>query len=537
VTYNVYFGTNNPPSNISNGTNTDLTTYNPGTLTGNTTYYWRIDCTNAGGTTAGIVWSFTTEILAPDRVGSPTPGIDEGGVSIDQQLRWGAVSGATYNVYFGTNNPPSNIINGTNTASITFDPGTLTGNTTYYWRIDSTNVAGTTAGIVWSFTTGASNNDRVYIGGAGDGWDWNGSRPPAQVGLTNPVNGATDVSINPQLSWGAVSGATYNVYLGTDNPPSNIINGTNTASITFDSGTLTGSTTYYWRIDSTNAGGTTVGIVWSFTTSEPPDRVVYIAPVDGATDVPIDQQLSWGAVSGATYNVYLGTDNPPSNIINGTNTDSTTTDLGTLTDDTAYYWRIDSTNAVSGTTAGFVWSFTTIVALPDQVGSPTPGNGDGGVSINPQLTWGAEGGATTTYDVWFNGSFVQNQAENYYSPPSLEYSTGYSWRIDSVNAVGTTTGPDWGFTTEAIPVPDQVSSPSPYDGETNISINPQLTWGEASNATSYDVYFNGSGIGNQTDLFFNPGSLSSGTTYSWRIDSVGPGGTTTGLDWSFTTGE
>jgi len=54
------------------------------------------------------------------------------------------------------------------------------------------------------------------------------------------------------------------VYFGTTNPPPFI--GNQTATI-FYPGTMTISTTYYWRIDEVGPyGGTTTGTVWSFTT-------------------------------------------------------------------------------------------------------------------------------------------------------------------------------------------------------------------------------------------------------------------------------
>jgi len=62
--HHIYFGTT--LDSVTKGTGgTDkgtqgTTTYDPGTLAYNTVYYWRIDETNEGGTTAGSVWSFTT---------------------------------------------------------------------------------------------------------------------------------------------------------------------------------------------------------------------------------------------------------------------------------------------------------------------------------------------------------------------------------------------------------------------------------------------------------------------------------------------
>ncbi len=41
---------------------------------------------------------------------------------------------------------------------------------------------------------------------------------------------------------------------------------------------------------------------------------------------------------------------------------------------------------------------------------------------------------------------VANQTETSYDPGPLEYGTTYYWRIDEVNAIGTTTGTVWSFT-------------------------------------------------------------------------------------------
>ncbi len=68
----------------------------------------------------------------------------------------GAPSG--YKLYFGTNNFPTNIHNGTNLGLVTsYNPGALASNTTYFWCIVPTNGSGDAAGCtVYSFTTGSS---------------------------------------------------------------------------------------------------------------------------------------------------------------------------------------------------------------------------------------------------------------------------------------------------------------------------------------------------------------------------------------------
>jgi len=75
-------------------------------------------------------------------------------MSIDKNadLSWTAGEGATsYDVYFGTSSPPPFIVNQTSTV---FDPGTMAYSKIHYWRIDSVNGWGKTAGEEWMFSTG-----------------------------------------------------------------------------------------------------------------------------------------------------------------------------------------------------------------------------------------------------------------------------------------------------------------------------------------------------------------------------------------------
>ncbi|GAB4284556.1 MAG: hypothetical protein Kow0068_09690 [Marinilabiliales bacterium] len=60
--YFIYFGTDNPPTNVENGTDLgNVNSYDPGTLTENTTYYWQIVPYNAGGVASGCsIYSFST---------------------------------------------------------------------------------------------------------------------------------------------------------------------------------------------------------------------------------------------------------------------------------------------------------------------------------------------------------------------------------------------------------------------------------------------------------------------------------------------
>jgi hypothetical protein len=196
-------------------------------------------------------------------------------------------------------------------------------------------------------------------------------------------------------------------------------------------------------------------------------------PANGATEVSVDADLSWTAGSGSdSSDVYFGTNPTPGSGEFQGNQSGTTFDPGTLTEETTYYWRID---AVAGpdTTTGTVWSFTTVAAPapPGQASSPNPANGATGIAIDAQLSWTA-GSQATTHKVYFgttptpgSGEYQGEQSGVTFDPGSLNYETGYYWRIDEVNALGTTTGIVWNFTTELETPPDVITiTKAEYDG-------------------------------------------------------------------------
>lgn len=91
--------------------------------------------------------------------------------------------------------------------------------------------------------------------------------PTACVTSPSPANAATNIALNPYLSWTASALATnYDVYLGTANPPTTLLGNTTTTSI--EAPGLTANTTYYWYVVSKNSVGQNSGCtVYSFTTS------------------------------------------------------------------------------------------------------------------------------------------------------------------------------------------------------------------------------------------------------------------------------
>jgi len=102
---------------------------------------------------------------------------------------------------------------------------------------------------------------------------------------------------------------------------------------------------------------------------------------------------------------------------------------------------------------------------------------------------------------------------------------------------------------EAPAPPAKVDTPVPGNFAFGQPDSADLSWAPAAGASSYDVYLgtdqalvgaadtvSGEYMGNQTALTYTP-ALGYFTTYYWRVDSVGAGGTTKGDVWRFSTAQ
>ena len=112
----------------------------------------------------------------------------------------------------------------------------------------------------------------------GPGWAANIScvtSVPNCVTLSSPINAATDVcpGNGATLNWTPSSSgflpSSYQLFFGTNNPPTNIVNGTIIGNVTtYNTGPLASNTTYYWQIVPVNIIGSnnTCTTAHSFTT-------------------------------------------------------------------------------------------------------------------------------------------------------------------------------------------------------------------------------------------------------------------------------
>ncbi len=91
----------------------------------------------------------------PDKATNPSPADGAIEVSTTTDCSWTAGANTdTMDVYWGTS-PSSLALVSNDQTTTTYDPGTLNDYTTYYWRVDCSNVYGTTTGDLWTFRTAA----------------------------------------------------------------------------------------------------------------------------------------------------------------------------------------------------------------------------------------------------------------------------------------------------------------------------------------------------------------------------------------------
>ena len=410
----------------------------------------------------------------------PNPSDNATGTSVTTDLGWTAGSNAnSHDVYFGTA-PPGDFKG--NQAGTTFDPGVLQPNTTYYWRIDEVNDAGTTPSTVWSFTTDVSDG-------------------PTQVVLQGPdlVEDAVITAWRVRNSaW--LDGRNQNH--GGDNGSSSGLGLDPRDAYEAYGDVKDAQQKILFRFDLSGipAGATIDNAILG----------IYNAYTDGY-DIPIYRvKTPWVEGEGNYWDWY------PTSAAG-------VTYLYPDKSNTAITW------AAEGLLAGT--DYDSVAAGTIRLGG-TPS----AMRSSTNLAALVQG--------WVDGDYA-NFGMLLAMAPSGNSRLGIAnWIPTTENAVAANR-PKLTITyTDSSPpdpgVPGIATDPNPSDNATGTSVTTDLGWTAGSNANSHDVYFGtappGDFKGNQAGTTFDPGVLQPNTTYYWRIDEVNDAGTTAGTVWSFKTG-
>jgi PKD repeat protein/uncharacterized protein (DUF2141 family) len=322
--YYLNLGTDNPPTNFyyrqDMGADTSFTLTEP--LEYNQSYYWTIEPYNAVDTAAGCeVYSFTTQTL----IEIP-----------DIETFADCVFPSGWNQETLSGEP--DIWASSNTANAGGEPCELlaspvTGNGTSRLITPMVNTAGLSElGMEFDhyFEDAGSFGLVIFIESSSDGINWTseGWNIISGTGNIGPEKAAVSITNN-------LGDKTYVAFTLSDNH-NNFVS---------------------WSIDN-------VGL---FDATLPPVCATPVAPENEATEVSLLTSLSCNPTANTNgYKLYFGTDNPPTNIENGTDLEEVTEYVPTdvLEQGITYYWQVVPYNVNGDAEACELWSFETKTLIP-----------------------------------------------------------------------------------------------------------------------------------------------------------------------------
>ncbi|MBP8305053.1 MAG: hypothetical protein KBE04_13115, partial [Phycisphaerae bacterium] len=219
-------------------------------------------------------------------------------------------------------------------------------------------------------------------------------------------------------------------------------------------------------------------------------------------------------------------------------------------------------NGLFSACTGTIRSFK-LVEIPQAL-KPSPANGSLVYTTDVVLQW-QPGIYAGPHDVYLGTRFEDvnsatpstpavyqgRQDPNHCAASALTPGLTYYWRIDEIRSDGVTIdkGEVWRFTVQ----PLTAYGPSPAHEAKYMDSGVDLAWSAGAKATSHDVYLGTSleavsnakstdpmGPGHvyrarQSGTTYDPGVLSLGTDYYWRIDEVSGKDIWTGAVWRFST--
>jgi endonuclease/exonuclease/phosphatase family metal-dependent hydrolase len=132
-------------------------------------------------------------------------------------------------------------------------------------NVPLTLTAGTQT-MTLTFDTGGYNVSYVQMVSGGGGTPPPSGSAPAEPNSPNVPPGTAGVTVTPNLSWKSAGATSYDVYLGTANPPALAIS--NISNYWWaPTPALAAGTNYKWQVIAKNASGSTPGPIWTFTTA------------------------------------------------------------------------------------------------------------------------------------------------------------------------------------------------------------------------------------------------------------------------------
>lgn len=416
-----------------------VTSYTLKSLTPSRVYYWRVRGMTSVATGGwSSIWSFTAPAVSPTAPLLYTPKNGETNVTLTPNLTWAEATGAQgYWVQVATEPTFTIRVFDKAVATRAVQLNALQPNTTYYWRVQGFTTVQGAWSATWSFHTG-----------------YQLPAMPAIPTLASPLNGTLGASANPLLTWHTSNGAiAYTLQLAENETfGAGVVTYASLLSPSLSVTGLRANTCYYWRVNATNAAGTTVwSPIWHFTTQATlgtvPGTPTQLSPNDLTSNMPTNPRLYWSTVKTTdTYTIQLARNAAFTDRCITQSTTGTTIQFSGLLGNTRYFWRVQAVNTAGAGNWSTTRSFATQTPYGYTPATPTlltPTNGALNQPSSVSLTWSLADRATS-YNVqlalnsgFTSGLISRTQVlDTRLNVSGLASGKRYYWRIQSVNGAG-----------------------------------------------------------------------------------------------------
>lgn len=197
------------------------------------------------------------------------------------------------------------------------------------------------------------------------------------------------------------------------------------------------------------------------------------SPANGAQDQLASVTLRWHyPENAASYRVQVAGDaNFASFVINASGVEDTSYVMSSLAGQQTYYWRVSAANVAGASAFSQTFAFTT--GFPATPALAFPGNNTPNVPLALALQWRKTAGAekyrlqfakSANFDAAALVIDAQDLADTSYSVSQLELNRFYFWRVNAVNALGTSLWSEtWRFkTTTSTAVAEAEDAPQKF---------------------------------------------------------------------------